>query len=84
MLKLKYLFENYELAKEALKNWEHDVDTLDQMLSQFRISSNAIYPFTQDGKVCFLRLAPIEEKIEKTSREKWSSLISSFTGGIQH
>jgi len=65
MLKLKYLFENYDLAKEALKKWEYDMDTLDQMLSQFRISSNAIYPFTQGGKVCFLRLAPIEEKMEK-------------------
>lgn len=62
MLKLKYLFENYNLAKEALKNWEHDTDTLDEMLSQFRISSNAIYPFCQGGKVCFLRLAPTEEK----------------------
>lgn len=65
MLKLKYLFENYGLAKEALKNWEHDNDTLDEMLSQFRISSNAIYPFHQDGKVCFLRLAPAEEKLEQ-------------------
>lgn len=49
MLKLKYLFENYGLAKEALENWEHDEDTLDRMLSQFRISSNAIYPFCQKG-----------------------------------
>ncbi len=65
MLKLKYLFENYELAKEALSNWEHDPDTLDQMLSQFRISSNAIYPFCQDGKTCFLRLSPFDEKLEK-------------------
>lgn len=65
MLKLKYLFENYDLAKEALKNWKHDDDTLDDMLSKFRISSNAIYPFQQDGKICFLRLAPIEEKMEK-------------------
>lgn len=65
MLKLKYLFENYDLAKEALKNWEHDKDTLDNMISQFRISSNAIYPFCQNGKVCFLRLAPLEEKMEK-------------------
>lgn len=65
MLKLKYLFENYNLAKEALKNWNHDDDTLDEMLSQFRISSNAIYPFCQNGKVCFLRLAPVEEKLEK-------------------
>lgn len=65
MLKLKYLFENYDLAKEALRNWEHDNDTLDNMLSQFRISSNAIYPFCQNGEICFLRLSPIEEKIEK-------------------
>lgn len=65
MLKLKYLFENYDLAKKALENWEHDQDTLDKMLSQFRISSNAIYPFCQNGKVCFLRLSPFEEKMEK-------------------
>lgn len=65
MLKLKYLFENYDLAKEALKNWEHDDDTLDSMLSRFRISSNAIYPFCKDGRTCFLRLAPIDEKAEK-------------------
>lgn len=65
MLKLKYLFENYDLAKEALENWEHDKDTLDKMLSQFRISSNAIYPFCQNGEVCFLRLSPFDEKMEK-------------------
>lgn len=65
MLKLKYLFENFDLAKEALKNWTHDTDTLDEMLARFRISSNAIYPFLQEGKLCFLRLAPIEEKQEQ-------------------
>lgn len=65
MLKLKYLFENYDLVKVALKNWEHDEDTLDNMISQFRISSNAIYPFCQNGKVCFLRLAPLDEKMER-------------------
>lgn len=68
MLPLKYLFENYDLAREALKNWEHDEDTLDRMLAQFRISSNAIYPFCQNGGVCFLRLAPLEEKLEKNVR----------------
>ena len=62
MLKLKYLFENYDLAKETLKNWKHDVNTLDDMLCKFRISSNAIYPFEQEGELCFLRLAPVEEK----------------------
>lgn len=65
MLKLKYLFENYDLAKEALNNWKHDDGTQNEMLSQFRISSNAIYPFCQNGEVCFLRLAPVEEKQEK-------------------
>ena len=65
MLKLIYLFENFELAKETLKNWEYDEDTLDKMLSNFRISSNAIYPYCHNGQVCFLRLAPIVEKVEK-------------------
>ncbi len=62
MLKLKYLFENFELAKLVLTNWEHDEDTLDEYLKYFRISSNAVYPFSIRGKRHFLRLAPIEEK----------------------
>lgn len=45
MLKLKYLYENYDLAKSALENWEYDTDTLDEHLQNFRISSNAVYPF---------------------------------------
>ena len=53
------------MAKASLENWEHDRDTLDKMLSQFRISSNAVYPFCQNGAVCFLRLAPRAEKMEK-------------------
>lgn len=63
MLKLNHLFPNFDLAKEALKHWEHDPDTLDADLSRFRISSNAIYPFRQGGRLCFLRLAPKEEKL---------------------
>ncbi|MBQ8632456.1 MAG: phosphotransferase [Lachnospiraceae bacterium] len=62
MLKLKYLFENFELAKLALTNWEHDEDTLDEYLKYFRISSNAVYPFAMKGKRHFLRLSPVEEK----------------------
>lgn len=65
MLKLKYLFENFDLARQALAHWPHDEDNLDEMLGRFRISSNAIYPFCQDGRVCFLRLAPTEEKLEQ-------------------
>ena len=64
MLPLKFLFENYELAKECLKLYDHSDRYLDEMLRYFRISSNAIYPFYADnkGKVCFLRLSPIAEK----------------------
>ena len=29
------------------------------------VISNAIYPFRQEGELCFLRLAPVEEKIEQ-------------------
>lgn len=64
MLKLKYLFENYDLAKFALENWEHDTERLDEMLSWYRISSNAIYPFAKGGAMRMLRLAPMDEKLE--------------------
>lgn len=65
MLKLKYLFENYDLAKEALKNWPHKEDRLNEILVHYRISSNAVYPFLDEDGLCFLRLAPISEKYEK-------------------
>ncbi len=65
MLKLKYLFENYNLARKCLAYYEYDEESLDDMLPYFRISSNAIYPFRSkkdSGEVCFLRLSPSEEK----------------------
>ncbi len=66
MLKLKHLNENFELVKEILKRyWEHDTVGLDDMLGYYRISSNAIYPYRFQGEVCFLRLAPVEEKLKK-------------------
>ena len=68
MLKLKNLFENFDLAKEALSHWAHDAEGLEEMLAQFRVSSNAIYPFRRGGEVCFLRLAPVEEKREGNIR----------------
>lgn len=68
MLKLKNLFENFDLAKEALSHWAHDGEGLEGMLAQFRVSSNAIYPFRRRGEVCFLRLAPVEEKREGNIR----------------
>ncbi len=65
MMKLKYLFENYDLAKMALKSWRCDEDGLEDMLRLFRISSNAVYPFKLDGRLHFLRLAPAEEKLRR-------------------
>ena len=63
MLKLKYLYENYELAKECLKLYDTDWKTADKMLRYFRVSSNAVYPFrTETGRTCILRLSPTAEK----------------------
>ena len=62
MLKLKYLEENFELARYALNYWHHDGETLTDRLKWFRISSNGVYPFDRDGRLCFLRLSPAEEK----------------------
>ena len=65
MLKLKYLFENFDLARKCLAFYEYDEESLDEMLSYFRISSNAIYPFRSNkdrNNVCFLRLSPSDEK----------------------
>lgn len=64
MLPCKYLFENFDLAHEALAHWSHE----EELLEQFRISSNAVYPFRWKGRVCFLRLAPVEEKQEGNLR----------------
>jgi Ser/Thr protein kinase RdoA (MazF antagonist) len=61
MMKLRYLFENRDLAEMLLKNWEVDPDGL-ELLGDFRISANAIYPFRQNGQVCFLRCSPVSEK----------------------
>ena len=61
MLKLKYLFDNRDLALMLLSDWEYDRDRLD-IMDNYRISANAIYPFYQDGEVCFLRFTPTEEK----------------------
>ena len=66
MLKLKYLFENYNLARKCIELYEYDKESLEDMLPYFRISSNAIYPFRSASdvdKVCFLRLSPAEEKL---------------------
>ena len=62
MLKLCHLMENFELARLALTHWPHDEEGLDALLRRFRISDNAIYPFMSEGHLCFLRLAPVDEK----------------------
>lgn len=61
MLKLKYLFNNVDLAEMLLKNWEFDKQSLD-MFKYYRISSNAIYPFQAQGKTQLLRFSPKTEK----------------------
>lgn len=65
MLKLKYLFDNKDLANMILNNWEHDYDD-PNFLKYYRISSNAVYWCKYQGNTFFLRFAPAEEK----SKEK--------------
>lgn len=64
MLKLKYLFDNRDLVFMLLENWKYDKEKI-SLLNEFRISANAVYPFRTDGKISFLRFAPVEEKSEK-------------------
>ncbi|GAU78572.1 phosphotransferase enzyme family protein [Fusibacter sp. 3D3] len=80
MLKLKYLFDNSELALMLLKNWNYDDESLG-LFKYFRISSNAIYPFKSQGKVYFLRFVPESEKnVESISQELKFIEISSENG----
>lgn len=63
MMKMKYLAEDFDLARQALAHWEHDEATLSQRLPWFRISASAVYPFDDgQGQLCFLRLQPETEK----------------------
>ncbi|MCQ6557371.1 phosphotransferase enzyme family protein [Paenibacillus mendelii] len=61
MLKLKYLFNNTDLAEMLLSNWEYDPKSLD-LFQYYRISSNAVYPFQFESKTELLRFAPASEK----------------------
>jgi len=63
MLKLRYLFNNADLAEMVLKNWHYDEDSIG-MFKHYRISSNAIYPFKSEGKTHLLRFAPKSEKLK--------------------
>ena len=64
MMKLRYLFNNLDLARMLVSNWEYDADSLD-LFQYFRISANAIYPFRIRGEVCFLRFCPTSEKAKE-------------------
>jgi len=61
MLKLKFLFNNEALTSMILGNWRHDPDS-QELFKYFRISANAVYPLRIDGRLCFLRFAPVLEK----------------------
>lgn len=61
MMKLKYLFDNRDLAKMLADNWRYDEGSI-EMFKYYRISSNAIYPFQNEGKTKLLRFAPASEK----------------------
>jgi Ser/Thr protein kinase RdoA (MazF antagonist) len=65
MLKLKYLFNNKDLAHMILNNWENDHED-SNLLNYYRISSNAVYWCKNQGNTFFLRFVAIEEK----SKEK--------------
>ncbi|CAN7286571.1 phosphotransferase enzyme family protein [Rossellomorea sp. LjRoot5] len=61
MLKLKYLFNNEDLAEMLVSNWEYDGQSPD-LFKTYRISSNATYSYQFNGKTQFLRFAPTSEK----------------------
>ncbi|MCR8848489.1 phosphotransferase [Rossellomorea sp. SC111] len=61
MLKIKYLFNNEDLAEMLLGHWEFGGQSPD-LFTTYRISSNATYSFQFNGKTQFLRFAPTSEK----------------------
>lgn len=69
MLKLKYLFDNRDLAVMLLENWEFDKNDL-EMLNYYRISGNAIYPYKYNGEIYFLRFTPFDKNTENEINEE--------------
>ena len=61
MMKLKYLFDNRDVVPMLLGYWYPNVTSL-ELLEGFRISANAVYPFSVHGNVFYLRFAPVVEK----------------------
>ncbi|HEX9028889.1 MAG TPA: phosphotransferase [Anaerolineales bacterium] len=64
MMKLKHLFHNPDLANMLLKNWDDD-ETSPELLADYRISANAVYPFQKKDQVYFLRFCPASEKLKE-------------------
>lgn len=86
MLKLKYLYENFDLARKCMELYDYDKDSAEEMMQYFRISSNAIYPFRyrlEKDKVCFLRLSPIDEKKPSEARRSHKDLLEEIAERIQ-
>jgi len=54
MTKLKYLYDNRDLAEMVLKNWDYDQSKLN-LLDYYRISANAVYPFELNNTRYYLR-----------------------------
>lgn len=71
MLKLENMFENFDLVREALAFWAHDDENLEEMLGYFRISSNAVYPFTA-GRCVFCGWRRWMRRWKGISWESWS------------
>lgn len=65
MLKLKYLFNNKDLACMVINNWEYYKEAPD-LFEYFRISANAVYWYKNQGKNNFLRFVPAEEKSKES------------------
>ncbi|PKO05210.1 MAG: hypothetical protein CVU41_13105 [Chloroflexi bacterium HGW-Chloroflexi-3] len=61
MLKFRYLFDNPDLMRTLLKNWDYDEDS-EELFQYFRISANAIYPLRIQGEICYLCFSPVSEK----------------------
>lgn len=66
MLKLKYLFDNENLAQMILENWEYDHDD-PNLLKYYRISSNAVYWCKNQGETFFSDL----HLLKKNPRKKY-------------
>ena len=79
MLKLKDLYENFDLAYEALNQYDYDVEKTKKVINYFRISSNAIYPFYSKDGLNFLRLAKTTERNFDQSKAELE-LIKHLTG----